>query len=342
MKVLIRTDASPQIGSGHLVRCLTLADALAARGAHVELACKALPPALAMEAQTHSAQLRYLPDSLDDAADAAALIAAVGNATFDWLVIDHYRLGLTFEHQAGQVARRRMVIDDLARPHDADILLDQNLLPNAAARYAGKVPAHCQMLLGPQYALLRQPFMAARRTLPPSRGPLRRVLVFYGGVDAGNETAKALAALADEQFADLAVDIVLGGANPHIAALQAAHGVRAQWQFHVQTQDMAGLMARADLFLGAGGTVQLERFCLGLPGIVTAVADNQVEAAQWAQKCGLADYLGSAKDVDPAKVSVALRRWKYTSHEAWNLICKKISSLEVGGSDAVAQLLLGA
>lgn len=339
MRVLIRTDAGHDIGSGHLMRCLTLADELARRGHVVALASCPLPASLAAVATERGHALHVLPAGLHgERADAEATLARCGHG-YDWLVVDHYQLGAVWESAARPSARRLMAIDDLARPHVADLLLDQNVLPNGPARYQGRVPADCALLLGPRYALLRPDFIAARADLPSHKGPLRRALVFYGGIDAGNETAKALAALSQPAFTGLAVDIVLGGDNPHRANLQARYAGHAGWQFHVQTKAMAELMARADLYIGAGGTVQLERLCLGLPGIVTAVADNQVESCAWLGQAGLVDYLGESARVDEAGLAAAITAWQGASAAQWLAMSRKLLDVEAGGCHRVVDAM---
>ena len=189
-----------------------------------------------------------------------------------------------------------MAIDDLAdRHHDCDLLLDQNL--QEPGRYAGLVPVNCQVLLGPRYALLRPQFAAERRRLRPREGKAARLLVFFGGADAGAETLKALEAIRLIDRPGLTVDIVIGQTNPHRATIEAACHALPGFTFHCQVGNMASLMADADLFIGAGGTSSWERCCIGLPALVIATADNQIAQSLTLANAGAHRYAGRASSV---------------------------------------------
>lgn len=192
-----------------------------------------------------------------------------------------------------KVARKILVIDDLAnRSHDCDLLFDQNL--QEAGRYRGLIPDSCTSLIGPKYALLRPQFAAARQGLRPHDGQVKRLLVFCGGTDAGGETLKALEALRLLGQPQLTIDCVIGMANPHHAAIEAACRTLPNASLHRQVEDMAALMLAADLFIGAGGSISWERCCLGLPGLVVATADNQMELSMALDKVGAQRFWGRA------------------------------------------------
>jgi len=153
-------------------------------------------------------------------------------------------------------------------------------------RYTGKVPAYCQLLLGPRYALLREEFRKLRTQMKPRTGEVKRILLFFGGVDADNYTGLAIKALADMTIKGLDVDVVIGAQHPCRAEIEtncAALG----FVCHVQTDKMAELMAAADLAIGAGGTAIWERSCLGLPTISLCVAENQHKQIIDAAEAGL-------------------------------------------------------
>lgn len=310
MKIVFRVDANAQIGSGHLVRCATLAGALRAQGAETLFLCRGLPEAwqawLAGQAlpwrDLGPARAPHQPSTGDpphaawlatgwaqDAEDGAAVLEG---AQADWLVVDHYALDARWERAMRTCARRLLAIDDLAdRDHAVDALLDLNLHEHAASRYAGRVPASTRLLLGPRHALLRPAFAEARRGLRPRPDEVRRVLVFFGGFDARNTTGAVLSAL-DAMRQDgvggiFAVDAVIGAAHPAREALQAFCAARHGWACHVQTERMAELMAAADLAIGAGGGATWERCALGLPAIAVAQANNQVAQVATAARAGV-------------------------------------------------------
>ena len=236
--ILFRCDASLSIGSGHVMRCRTLARELHQRGAAVTFLCRRQPgdlvslldqefSVLALPEQPLAAceglEGRELYgawlgcNQVTDAAQCLEALAQAGITSASWLVADHYSLDARWEAQllAGladsDAAPKLLVIDDLAdRPHQADLLLDQNFFGEATdQRYQGLVPPQCRQLLGPHYALLG-PEYAQLHPLVPPRTELRRVLVFFGGVDPANLTGRALEALMDPALAHLAVDVVLG------------------------------------------------------------------------------------------------------------------------------------
>ena len=302
MRVAFRVDASAQIGTGHFMRCLTLANALTQRGVEVRFVCRHMPKHLrglllekgmeyiglvsdsALAVSGDLAHAAWL--GVSQGQDADATRQALADKSWDWLVVDHYALDRCWEAVLRQSVRQIMVIDDLAdRHHDCDMLLDQNYYAEMQTRYAGKLPAHCRLLLGPGYALLRDEFRQLRKKNQPRSGPVKRILVFFGGVDADNYTGKAIKALTESGVIGLQVDVVIGAQHPcreEIEAVCAAQG----YVCHVQTSRMAELMAAADLAIGAGGTAVWERCCLGLPALSICVAANQQQQIVDAARLG--------------------------------------------------------
>lgn len=318
MRVAVRADASIAIGSGHLMRCRTLADRLRDAGAAVRFVCREGPGDRIDWLRECGYDTRVLPargagetreaEALDPAwAEDARQTAAALDGPVDWLIVDHYGLAGSWESALRAAARRILAIDDLAnRDHDCDALLDQNLHRDAATRYHGRVPEGCRRLLGPHHALLRPEFRAARMALRERR-EVRRVLVFFGGSDAGNETGKALEALRALGRPDLAVDVIAGAAHPHFADLQARTSTLARASLYRDPADVAGIMAAADLSIGAAGSTSWERCCLGLPSIVIALAPNQEPIARGLEEAGLAVSLGRSEAVSPERIAEALR-----------------------------------
>jgi UDP-2,4-diacetamido-2,4,6-trideoxy-beta-L-altropyranose hydrolase len=293
MRAAFRLDASAALGSGHLARCLVLAEELRLRGCESLFLCRDLPGnGLDLISLAGYPAIDLPPDGDDLPACAHALKDPV-----DWLVVDHYQIDRRWESAMRPRARRILVLDDLAnRPHDCDLLLDPNLLPHAETRYANLLPPACPQLLGPAYALLRPEF---REATPPSRlhRPLRRLLVSFGGSDPDNLTARALREIAPLR---LHADVVLGAANPHLDDVRRlCDDSNGRWTLHVQTRRMARLMADADLALGAGGGTHWERCRMGLPALVVAAADNQIPSSRELDARGACRYLGPTRDLPP-------------------------------------------
>jgi len=296
MRVVFRSDASSIIGSGHLMRCKTLADELRERGAEVLFICREHCGNLISLLREAGYVTIVLPmpsngDVMppDDAGcdswlgvtqsvDAAQTLEALGDAMPDWLIVDHYGLDVTWERLLRPKVGRIFVIDDLAnRKHDCDFLLDQNAYEDQASRYHGKIPSLCTGLFGPRYVLLRQEFQIAKHQLKRLQRPIKRVLVAFGGTDK-IETFAVLNVLAKPNFSSLEVDVVIGFRHPEKNEIFAMCARHTEWHLHCGTKEMAMLMARADIAIGAGGITTWERIYLGLPAFVKAVAPNQVEA----------------------------------------------------------------
>ncbi|WP_396439427.1 UDP-2,4-diacetamido-2,4,6-trideoxy-beta-L-altropyranose hydrolase [Limnohabitans sp.] len=296
MNIAFRTDASLQIGTGHVMRCLTLADALRERGAQSTFICRphaghlldliqqrghtpiALAPTEdAFTAPADPCHAKWL--GTDWASDAAQTQHALGDKVVDWLVVDHYALDRRWEKSLRPHTRRIMAIDDLAdRPHDCDLLLDQNL-GRQVKDYGGLLSRHTQTLIGPAYALLRTEFAQWReRSLQRRAQPqLSNLLITMGGVDQANATGQVLDALTRcELPADLRITVVMGPTAPWMAQVQVqAAEMPCPTQVLVGVSNMAHLMAESDLCIGAAGSTSWERCCLGLPALQLVLAANQ-------------------------------------------------------------------
>lgn len=274
MKVLIRTDASLNIGSGHVMRCLCLADVLHASGASVSFASINLPDQLAMLIEKHGHELIRLPVNSVESEMEDATLTTVHGRNCDLVVVDHYALGVAWESMLRAHARV-LAIDDLAREHNCDWLLDQNFHPFAEQRYTEKVPDDCIMLLGPRFALLRQEFLDARQRIAPRNGAARRLLVFLGGMDADNVTSDVLQAIDLADCPELAVDVIIGASQPARQHIESWCARRGNGNCYIQAENMAALFAAADLAIGAGGTATWERCSVGLPTLALCLAENQ-------------------------------------------------------------------
>jgi UDP-2,4-diacetamido-2,4,6-trideoxy-beta-L-altropyranose hydrolase len=305
----MRLDASLEIGSGHLMRCLCLADELAKSGARVGFASRGLPAHLGELLARHGHAHLPLADrggaAVDEAADAAETLAAWGPA--DWYVVDHYALGSAWERAVRHSGSRVLAIDDLERPHDCEVVLDQNFHPEPDPRYAAVTPVSCERLLGPRHALLRPEFAEARSRVAPRDGSVRRLLVFLGGMDAGDATSTVLEAVAAVDHEGLSVDVVVGAMHPRIERVRALTSALRHGTCHVQTTEMARLLADADLAVGAGGSATWERCCLGLPALGLCLADNQREVLLRGSRQGVVYFPELSPVLDPATLALHLR-----------------------------------
>ena len=315
MRVLIRADASPTIGSGHIARCLTLARVLRKQGSHVAFACRRLPghrlDALAAEGFETFALPDFYPDEdpqqaiesmLPWQADIEELDALLaGHAAFDWIIADHYGLDHQWQTAARRWAPRIAAVDDLAtRRYSVDLLLNQNL-SGLSANYAPLLPEGCRTLLGPRYAMLREEFVCPAIAIKPKA---RRVLVNFGGFDAAMQTHHAMLALKD--FAELEVDFVAGADNPAWTQMQALAATRPHWRLHSFVSDFQQRMTAADLFIGAGGGTSWERAALGLPTLCIAVSNNQQANGEVMAAAGAHVFMGAREQVSVEQLRDAI------------------------------------
>lgn len=280
------------------MRCLALAHAMRSRGAACRFACRPLAGHMGDRMTDAGYEVDWLVDD-----EPSAL------ARCDWLVVDHYGLDAGWEALARKRASHVLAIDDLGREHDCDVLLDQNWHgPAGKARYAGRVPPNCVMLLGPEYALLQPQFAVAAASAAPRDGTVRRLMVFLGGSDVGNETRKVLEALDCAELAGVIVDVVLGANHPDPVGVERFAAARPHTLIHRDLPSLAGLMAQADLMVGAGGSTTWERLALGLPSVVIAVADNQLESSRALHAAGYIEFLGAAPQVAVRDIRRAVLR----------------------------------
>lgn len=348
MKVVFRTDASLQIGTGHVSRCLALAQALRQRGATCRFVCRDHPGNLIERVRQSGFEAFVLPmtsymhhrdSTLDQSAlehalwlgsdwqaDAVQTKAAIADFELDWLVVDHYALDHRWEASMRSHCKKIMVIDDLAdRIHDCDLLLDQNLVENQNHRYNCLVPVHCLRLIGSDYALLQPQYAELHpRTLARS-GRVRRILVSFGGLDCQNLTKIAIESFLALKRSDISLDVVANPASPFLAQLHEQVKGHGNITLHEGLLSLADLMARADLAVGAGGTTTWERLCLGLPSITITVARNQHAIAASLAGQSLIRWIGDYKSVTVETLSEALNiEINARGLEAWSKACRAL------------------
>ncbi len=316
MKIIIRADSSPFIGTGHVVRCLTLAEYLRNEGADVSFVCRDHENNLiAWIEREKRIKVHVLPadriwnfgkglplsewdwlgtDIHIDAAQTISVLKEIRDP--DWIVVDHYSLDYRWEKQIRPYVRKIMVVDDLAnRRHECDLLTDPNLSEDPRGRYGEIVTDQCKVLAGPEFVIMRPEFRIVKEKTRIRDGRVNRILVFFGS-DPTNETEKALRAI--RRFTPkIAIDVVISLLNPFRYEIESFAAGLPNCSCHVQTSSMAELMSLADLSIGAGGTTMWERCSLGLPSIVIAVAKNQEGPSLAMASAASILYLGRSREV---------------------------------------------
>ncbi len=295
MMLVIRADAGPQIGAGHVVRSAALATALVARGWQATFAATA-GAAASVKAASGGMPVLSLHGLAED--EAAELAAAMPGGC-DLLLVDHYGRGDGFERACRGWARRVAVIDDLpTRPHACDVLVDPTAGRDRAA-YGGLVPPDTDVLTGAMYAPVRPAFAAARWRMAADglagSGLATRIFVSFGATDPANGCGLALAALEGlEADAPIHIDVALTGLAEHLDDVRQRAAVsRHEVRLLIDSPDYVAAMAAADIAIGGGGSSAWERCILGKPTVAIPIADNQRDVVQALAVAGAAIVLPS-------------------------------------------------
>ena len=300
--IFFRSDASSIIGTGHVMRCLTLAKALRKLGKKCQFICRDNKGNLIEKIRQEGFDVRVILDSkriklknnsdnynlihakwlkTSWQVDAKETIKLLNNDKVDLLVIDHYGIDIKWEEKLRLKSNKIMVIDDLAdRNHDCDILLDQNLVKNYKTRYKNLLPKKCISLLGPQYALLQPEYKRLHKSTKPRIGEIKRILIFFGGSDQNNLTGLTLSIFLKLNRPDISVDIVIDLKNRYAKEVILMTNQHPNITLHNNLPSLAFLMQKADLSIGAGGSTTWERCCLGLPAIIVVTGLNQKKIAE--------------------------------------------------------------
>jgi UDP-2,4-diacetamido-2,4,6-trideoxy-beta-L-altropyranose hydrolase len=361
MTVLFRTDASHEIGSGHVMRCLTLARALRDRGADCHFVSREHPGNLIELVRKHGFRTTSLPRVADPLAskpgihdrlrhhawlgtdwktDAQQTTEALKTPTVDWLIVDHYSLDWEWENTMRPVASKILVIDDLAdRRHDCELLLNQNLLSDSNDPYRELLPPNAVTLLGPHYALLQPEYTELKLRTPPRSGPVRRLLIYFGGADCNNLTGITLTAVLAKSRSDITIDVVINPDGPHADSLRDQAWGNPRVLLHERLPSLGGVMVQADLAIGASGTTSWERCCLGLPSLVITLAENQRPIAAALSQQGAVRLLGHWDEINQEKISAAIDiAIREPALEDWSNRCQSL--VDGKGTERVTEILL--
>ena len=324
MRIAFRTDASTEIGLGHAMRCLTLAELLCGHGGEALFVCRDHPGNMALDITAAGHEVVLLPAREAEAAasvhqlnnpysawlgaseetDAGETVNVLAPVRPAWLVADHFAIGAVWQkHVASKLMTKVAVIDGLAnRQHDCDMLLDPVFSEHPGRRWKGLVADDCLVFAGPRHAIIRPGFRKARQAPRPSQSNSRRLLIAFGGVDARNGTGLAVDAVSNLDPGTTQVDVVVGPGCPHLKDIIMRRGDHVHISIHHRPKNLPELMAGADLAIGNGGTMMWERCFMGLPSLVLAAGDNERSPAADLQALGAIRYLGSLSDLTPARL----------------------------------------
>ena len=355
MKVVFRVDASLNMGTGHVMRCLTLAQVLKDNGANVEFICRKhegnlIDKVRASEFIIHELEV-FEETEVDDKLahscwlgatqqqDADDCIDILKAEKFNWLIVDHYALDSQWQKRLKPYYEKLMVIDDLAdRKHNCNILLDQNLVSNMNCRYDDLVENSCQKLLGPKFALLQSAYSKLHK-YAKVRTKVKRIIISFGGNDINNLTEFFIEAFINLNSSDISTDVVISKSSVNFKKIQEMVKNHTNIDLHSDLPSLAELMIKSDLAIGASGSTTWERLCLRLPSIVATLAYNQEETAAELHSRRLIYLIGSSKEVTVKNAEHAMRH--FINHNKENeQMAKMYKKIDGRGVERVSKFIL--
>lgn len=319
MRIVFRVDSSILIGIGHVMRCLTLADALKQKNANVifisrdhigninKLIYERGYKVHCLKSNTVFKSTKTIDDNNSNKyskwlgatwqEDAEQTRDILSKFLPNFLIVDHYALDFQWEQKLKKYCKHIMVIDDLAdRNHVCDTLLDQTFGRKATC-YQSFVPGECDLLLGTKYALLRPDFIKWREYSINRRKnfKLKQLLITLGGIDKDNITSQVIEALIECNLPhDIKILIIMGVNAPYYdEVVKQSNFISNNITVLKDVANMAEIIANSDLAIGAAGSTSWERCCLGLPTLMIITAENQIEVAKSLEKNGAAMLLSS-------------------------------------------------
>ena len=326
--IFIRVDSSTKIGYGHLIRCLALADTLK-KSFKINFICTNLNGNLISQICKKKFEVfRFNTKSQrinvkKDAEKTISIIKKHRNKK-SLLILDSYILSQEWENRVKPYVKRLIVIDDLMdRKHSCDLIIDQNLHTQMNSLYTKSVPKNCVKLLGPDYAILRNQFIAQRKYAKIRSLPIKNILVSFGGTDNENHTLRALTSL-KKLNSDVNVNVVTGTANIGKKIIKNFCKKNFNYNYFEQVENMAKLMQVADLCIGSSGTTTWERCCVGLPAIAIVASNDQKDIASAVSKNKCIINLGKIKKSDNVNYVRLMKNLKNSELQNMSRNCMKL------------------
>jgi UDP-2,4-diacetamido-2,4,6-trideoxy-beta-L-altropyranose hydrolase len=300
MNLLFRTDANVAMGTGHVMRCLALAQAWQDAGGSAIFAMAEATPSIEARLRIEGAKMVRLPIPAGSAEDATRTASLAHAKKAAWVVVDGYQFDAAYQSALRAEGLRVLFVDDNgdAPPYSADLVLNQNLHANQQL-YRDR-DSHTRLLLGPRYILLRREFAFWQKRTFEIAGRAKRILVTMGGSDPDNVTERIVRILLSEP--DLELTVVVGGSNPHLGSIEElVDGTSRPIRLLKDVSDMPALMVWADLAVAGAGTTSWEMCMMGLPAALCVLAPNQEKIASELARLGAAANLGYAGSAPAGK-----------------------------------------
>ncbi|WP_288255724.1 UDP-2,4-diacetamido-2,4,6-trideoxy-beta-L-altropyranose hydrolase [uncultured Prochlorococcus sp.] len=246
----------------------------------------------------------------EDAEDTIKILKE-NNIKLSYLIIDHYGIDEEWENflikkYLNQNEFKVVVIDDLYnRNHICDYIIDQNIIEKNNNPYLIKTSSKTNFILGPYFAILSKEYIQKKNFIK-NKISVKRILIFFSGVDKNNLTYKLANILKDKKFNNLFIDIVVGRKNQKLSDIKKIISGRKNFKLHIQIKTLSHLMGKADLAIGGGGINSWERECMKLPTLLISLRTHQIDLSHSLNKKGKVNYLGHFNEVDDETISKSL------------------------------------
>jgi UDP-2,4-diacetamido-2,4,6-trideoxy-beta-L-altropyranose hydrolase len=343
MKLLIRADATIQMGTGHLMRCLALAQAVKHQGGIVYFALFTCPVPLQKRLIAEEFKLHHLIGcDLGSPLDAQKTAQLAEQLQCDWVCVDGYQFGADYQKMLNATGCRSIVLDDYGHSsfYYADLILNQNLSAQTNL-YQNRHP-NTTLLLGTRYTLLRQEFWEWRGWQRQISKVANQILITLGGSDPDNTTTWILDALQNIKDQNFNITVIVGNSNPHrnVLVKQIQHSIH-EIDLVFDTTDMPNYLVNADLAISAGGSTTWELAFLGLPSIIVTLADNQKVIAQALHDQGIAISVGAVSELNANQFVNVVQHLSNNLEQRQVMSQKGQSLIDGEGADRVIMAMQG-
>lgn len=325
MSIVFRVDSTKEIGSGHLYRCLILANSLTESGFNCIFIINKRNDKISELIKFNRHQLKYLSikDKLPISEkinshkqwlkhswkeDAEATINILEKNFVSLVVVDHYSLDYRWERKIKKHTRKIMVIDDLDnRKHECDILLDHNYRSENNAYKKNIINNLCLKLLGLKYLIINKEYVNYKKKV--TRENIKKILIFFGGSDSEKLTELIVGKLIKLDKNKYNVSIVIGINNDRKKSIEKLIKNLNNFKCYESQMNLASMLEKNDLVIGALGMNLWERLCIGTPSVVISKGiDQKIFGKKLASKKCI-HLIGHYNEVSEKKIELRLKKF---------------------------------
>jgi len=340
--LVFRPDGGAKIGTGHVMRCLALAQAWMDAGGRASFVMSRGTEMLDARIGSEKTGIARFADEPHGAVDARCTVDVARELDATWVVVDGYEFRAEYQDRVRASGLSVMYIDDNgdAPEYVADAVLNQNSYASSALY--PRVQSQTELLLGTRYALLRREFASWRgheRRIPPVA---QRLLITLGGADLDDATSLVVRAAGQAGLGELEVVVLLGAANDREARVRgAAAGTGLSIRVERDTRHMARWMAWADMAVTASGTTCWEVCFMGLPTVAIVTAENQQLVSHDLAARGALNAGGALEEVNVDSLAASIRSLALDveGRRAMRAVARTLVD-GLGGSRVVSHLLM--